>query len=99
LASEAKSKLSGTGEPVDETIQAARDASRHGRFEFMQRNWSPAARVFAGALGGGMLLYGMKSRGRISKPMSALGVGLLTRGITNREFTSMPAAVRSMVGL
>ena len=58
-------------------------------WDVMNRNWSPATRVMASAVGGGLLLYGMKSRSRIGKATSALGLGLLTRGITNREMTEM----------
>ena len=36
-----------------------------------------------------MLLYGMKSRSRIGKATSALGLGLMTRGITNREMAEI----------
>jgi hypothetical protein len=53
------------------------------------KNWSPTTRVMASAVGGGLLLYGMKSRSRIGKATSALGLGLLTRGITNREMAEM----------
>jgi hypothetical protein len=47
-------------------------------FEFFQENWSPAARVLAGAAGASLAAYGGVRR-------DALGAGLLllTRGITN----------------
>ena len=32
------------------------------RFEFMQSHWSPTTRLLASAIGGGLILYGMRSR-------------------------------------
>jgi len=68
-------------------------------WDFMNRNWSPATRVMASAVGGGMLLYGIKSRSKIGKATSALGLGLLTRGITNREMSELKGmeALRRLV--
>ena len=68
-------------------LQAGARTGEH--WDFMNKNWSPATRVMAGAVGGGMFLYGMKSRSRIGKATSALGLGLLTRGISNREMTEL----------
>lgn len=61
---------------------------RGQRSEFMQSNWSPAARLMAGAVGGGMVLYGMRSKGRVAKAAAAVGAGLLTRGVSNKEVSS-----------
>jgi hypothetical protein len=68
-------------------------------WEFMNKNWSPATRLMASAVGGGLLLYGMKSRSRIGTATSALGLGLLTRGITNREMADIKGigALRRLV--
>jgi hypothetical protein len=69
--------------------------SRTGEnWDFMNKNWSPATRLMASAVGGGLLLYGVKSRSRIGKATSALGLGLLTRGITNREMSEMKGMTR-----
>ncbi|HJZ67248.1 MAG TPA: BON domain-containing protein [Blastocatellia bacterium] len=55
------------------------------RFEFMQSNWSPAARFLAGAVGGALTLFGLKRRGVLGTTASTLGLGLLARGVTNTE--------------
>lgn len=55
------------------------------RSEFMQSNWSPAARFLAGAAGGALTLFGLKRRGVLGATASTLGLGLLARGITNTE--------------
>jgi CBS domain-containing protein len=64
-------------------------------------NWSPATRVLAGALGGGLLFWGLRTPGKLNKAAASLGAGLLTRGITNREVSKwMPGGrMMSMVGL
>lgn len=51
------------------------------RWEFMQANWSPAARLVASALGGGLVIYGLRARGPLAKATATVGVGLLARGI------------------
>lgn len=49
--------------------------------------WSPAGRVFAGAFGGGLALYGVSRSSRIAKTAAtSMGVGLLARSFTNRAF-------------
>jgi hypothetical protein len=58
------------------------------RSEFMQSNWSPATRAMAGALGGGMVLYGLRGHGALAKATAAVGAGLLSRGIANKELSS-----------
>jgi CBS domain-containing protein/osmotically-inducible protein OsmY len=52
------------------------------RMDFLQKKWAPATRVAASAIGGGMMLYGLTAPYRWSKATAALGLGLLTRGIT-----------------
>jgi osmotically-inducible protein OsmY len=67
-----------------------RESTRTGEnWDFMNKNWSPTTRMMASAVGGGLFLYGIKSRSRIGKATSAVGLGLLTRGISNREMTEM----------
>jgi CBS domain-containing protein/osmotically-inducible protein OsmY len=51
------------------------------RMDFLQKNWTPATRVAASAIGGGLVLYGLTAPHRWSKATAALGIGLLTRGI------------------
>lgn len=61
---------------------------RGSRSAFMRSNWSPATRLFASAVGGGLVLYGVRARGPIAKTTATVGAGLLTRGISNREWSS-----------
>lgn len=56
---------------------------------FMQENWSPTARLLAGALGGGLALLGLSQRGWAGAACEAAGLGLLARGLTNRDMKSL----------
>ena len=62
------------------------------RFEFMQENWSPAARFIAGAAGASLAVYGGARRDALGAGLGAAGLLLLTRGITN-------TGLKSLVGL
>jgi CBS domain-containing protein len=84
---------------IDNRLQAHDDArhiselqggnARNGqRWDFMQSNWSPTTRLLASAIGGGLALYGLRARGPVAKAAAAVGAGLLTRGISNREVSS-----------
>lgn len=55
------------------------------RFQLMQENWSPTARVLAGLAGGALAAYALSQRDAVSLALGAVGVGLLTRGVTNME--------------
>jgi uncharacterized membrane protein len=56
------------------------------RFELMQENWSPTARLLTGAAGGALFAYGLSRRDPLSLALSAGGLLLLARGATNLEF-------------
>ena len=56
------------------------------QFEFLQENWSPAARFVAGAAGASLAVYGGIRRDALGAGLGAAGLLLLTRGITNTEF-------------
>jgi len=58
---------------------------RRARPEFMQENWSPIAKVIAGATGGALLLYGAKHPKVLGAAAGVLGAGLIARSITNSE--------------
>lgn len=60
-----------------------------GRLEFMQENWSPAARFVAGAAGASLAVYGGARRDALGAGLGAAGLLLLTRGITNTELKSL----------
>lgn len=55
------------------------------RPDFLQENWSPTTRLLAGAAGGALTVYGLSRRDPLSLGVGALGIGLLTRGVTNLE--------------
>lgn len=60
-------------------------STREARSEFMQQNWSPAARVAAGAAGTAALAYGITKRDAVGFGLSAAGAALLARSATNIE--------------
>jgi hypothetical protein len=63
-------------------LQSGRE--RQGaHFEFFQENWSPAARVLAGAAGASLAAYGGVRRDALGAGLGTAGLLLLTRGITN----------------
>ncbi len=57
--------------------------------EFLQRHWSPAARIAAGGVGGTLLLLGLKRRDRLGIAASAIGTGLMARSLANRTARPM----------
>jgi uncharacterized membrane protein len=58
---------------------------RHGdRFELLQDNWSPTARVLTGAVGAGLLAYGMRARGPLGLLATLAGAGVALRAASNR---------------
>lgn len=59
------------------------------RPEFFQHNWSPAARLVAGAAGAAAALYGLSSRGMASKAAGVAGLLLLGRAVTNLELKQL----------
>ena len=61
---------------------------RRPRFELMQVNWSPAARFMTGVAGTVLAVLGLWRRGAAGSGMAAVGAGLLTRGLTNRQLCS-----------
>jgi uncharacterized membrane protein len=64
-------------------------ARPEARFELLQRNWSPAARLLAGTAGGALAAYGMRRRGPLGATLGIVGLGLLARGLTNREMRDL----------
>jgi uncharacterized membrane protein len=55
------------------------------RFELLQENWSPAARLLMGILGGTLALRGMRGRGPLDAALAVTGLGILSRAATNME--------------
>ncbi len=60
--------------------------------------WAPASRFLAGVTGGALSYYGLRRHGVLGKLMAATGMGLVTRGTTNRRtrqaFGIVPAIAR-----
>jgi CBS domain-containing protein/uncharacterized protein YwbE len=81
-------------------LQGDREKPRE-RSEFMQVNWSPTARLVASALGGGLVIYGLRAHGPLAKATATVGVGLIARGVSNTEVSSWTdlGAVRRAVDL
>jgi uncharacterized membrane protein len=55
------------------------------RCALMQTNWSPTARLLAGAAGGVLTAYAAKRRGLIGVAITPVGLAMLSRAITNLE--------------
>jgi hypothetical protein len=58
--------------------------------EWMQANWSPAARLLAGIAGGALVGLGSSRRFPLACALGTLGLGLLTRALANQEFAGSP---------
>lgn len=69
-------------------LQGGRE--RHGsRFEFLHENWSPTARLLAGAAGASLAVYGGTRRNKLGAGLGAAGLLLTTRAITNTDFSHL----------
>jgi uncharacterized membrane protein len=55
------------------------------RFAMMKTNWSPTTRLLAGATGGALALYATKRRGLIGAALAPIGLGMVSRALTNLE--------------
>lgn len=71
----------------------ASDATHNNTFEFMQQNWTPAARVVAGVTGGALALYGVSRRGIPGAAAGTAGAGLLARSISNMQLAQLVASI------
>lgn len=69
-------------------LQGGRERQGH-QFEFLQENWSPAARLVAGLVGASLAAYGGTRRDAVGDGLGTAGVLLLTRGITNLDFSRL----------
>lgn len=80
-------------DPAAVSARQGGDRRRAGETpEYLQRRWSPAARVAAGSLAGGLLLFGLRRRGRLGWAAAALGSGILARSFANRPARSLVGA-------
>lgn len=65
-------------------LQGGRPRRGQG-FGPLKTNWSPTTRLVASAAGSALLVYGAKRRGVAGTMMSSVGLGILTRALTNFE--------------
>jgi uncharacterized membrane protein len=66
--------------PEDETGETEAGGARSF---LLEEEWTPAARLLAGAAGGGLALYGATRRGTLGAALGSLGLGLIMRGLTD----------------
>lgn len=59
------------------------------RFELLQENWSPTARLLAGSFGAGLLVSAARARGATRALLGATGSMLLARAATNMSFSRL----------
>jgi uncharacterized membrane protein len=55
------------------------------RWALAQANWSPTSRMLMGVAGGALVVYGAKRRGVLGAAAGPLGIGILSRALTNLE--------------
>jgi hypothetical protein len=78
-------------------LQGGRERAGH-RFEFLQENWSPTARLIAGAAGATLAAYGGKRHDGLGAGVGAAGLLLLARGLTNVNLKEMASFTTSSWG-
>ena len=59
------------------------------RFELLQENWSPAARVVVGATGAALMLAATRARGGMCALLGVSGSALVARAASNRDLASL----------
>ena len=62
---------------------------RESRLEFLQENWSPAARFVAGTAGTAALAFGLAKRDAVGLGVGTIGAALLARSATNTGLQSL----------
>lgn len=67
------------------------------RFAFLQENWSPTARLLAGAAGASLAVYGGTRRNALGAGLASAGLLLTTRAITNTDFTHLASEARNQL--
>jgi len=80
------------------SLQGGRERPAY-RFEFLQENWSPTARLLAGAAGASLAVYGGMHRSALGAGLGAAGLLLTTRAITNTDFTHLASQARQQLHL
>jgi hypothetical protein len=83
----------GAGTGVAYYLAQRRNAQRRE-----QAKWTPTSRFLAGVAGGALSYYGMRRRGMVGNALAAAGMGLLTRGATNRRSRQLFGLVPAFAG-
>lgn len=73
-------------------LQGGRARPDGDRFELMQENWSPTARVLTTLTGGALAIYGLGRRDALGVGLGVIGAGLALRGATNTEMKRLMGA-------
>ena len=76
-------------EPGNVSSLQGGEARTGRRFELLQENWSPAARMIAGGAGAALMLAAMQSRGGMRSLLGLSGSALLARAAANRGLRSL----------
>ena len=50
----------------------------------MAEDWTPTVRIVTGVIGGGLMLYGNKSHGKLSRAAVTAGMGLVARSLLDQ---------------
>lgn len=73
---------------------------RHGsRFPLFQENWSPTARLLAGAAGTSLMVYCGMHRNALGTGLGTAGFLLATRAITNTDFSHLASQASKQLHL
>jgi len=71
-------------------LQGGPSEPRRGeQFELMQVSWSPTVRFLMGMAGGALAIYGAAERTLYGATLTAVGLALLSRGLTNWELSRL----------
>jgi len=76
-------------EPGNVSSLQGGEARTGERFELLQENWSPAARVAAGGAGAALMLAATQVRGALCALLGVSGGALLARAAANRDVASL----------
>lgn len=86
VVADAKEMVMG-GPPKDEQIETT------------EEGWTPAARFTAAAVGGGLLVYGLRSKNAIGRIAATAGAGLIARSISNNPVKNWMELVKPQSAL
>jgi uncharacterized membrane protein len=86
--------LAGLGGSLVERLPPEAEGEDRARSFLLEEEWTPAARLLAGAAGGGLALYGATRRGRLGAALGSLGLGLIVRGLTDAPLRRAAGAAR-----